>query len=85
MSVYLLPIAYTLFAWWFSTGVILYLNGLPRWTHAWTMLFATLLLGLAFVGLGATRDDTRVTGAYIASPARCWSGPGKRWLSCLAT
>ena len=66
MSVYLLPIAYTLFAWWFSTGVILYLNGLPRWTHPWTMLGATVLLGIALVGLGATRDDTRVTGAYLA-------------------
>jgi putative photosynthetic complex assembly protein 2 len=66
VSLYLLPIAYTLFAWWFSTGVILYLNGLPRWTHPWTMLGATLLLGVALVGLGATRDDTRISGAYIS-------------------
>jgi putative photosynthetic complex assembly protein 2 len=66
MSLYLLPIGYTLFAWWFSTGVILYLNGLPRATHPWTMLAATLLLGLALVGLAATRDDTRITGAYLA-------------------
>lgn len=66
MSLYLLPIAYTLFMWWFSTGVILILNRLPRATHPWTMLGATLLLGLAFVGLAATRDDTRVTGAYLA-------------------
>ena len=66
MSVYLLPIAYTLFVWWLSTGVILYLNGLPKWTHPWTMLGATLLLGVALVGLGASRDDTRVTGAYLA-------------------
>jgi putative photosynthetic complex assembly protein 2 len=66
MSLYLLPVAYTLFAWWFSTGVILYLNGLPRWTHPWTMLFTTLLLGLALLGLSATRDDTRITGAYLA-------------------
>ena len=66
MAVYLLPIAYTLFAWWFSTGVILYLNGLPKRTHPWTMLGATVLLGVALVGLGASRDDTRVTGAYLA-------------------
>ena len=66
MSVYLLPMAFTLFAWWFSTGVILYLNGLPRRTHPWTMLSATVLLGLALLGLAATRDDTRVTGAYLA-------------------
>ncbi len=66
MSVYLLPIAYTLFAWWFSTGVILYLNGLPRRTHPWIMLSATILLGVALAGLVATRDDTGVTGAYLA-------------------
>jgi len=66
ISVYLLPIGYTLFVWWFSTGVILYLNGLPRWTHPWTMLGATLLLGLALIGLAVTRDDTRITGAYLA-------------------
>ena len=66
MSLYLHPIAYTLFVWWFSTGVILYLNGLPRWTHRWTMLGATVLLGLALLGLAATRNDTRVTGAYLA-------------------
>lgn len=66
MSVYLLPIAFTLFAWWFSTGVILYLNGLPRSTHPWTMLGATVLLGVALLGLAATRDETRVSGAYLA-------------------
>lgn len=61
-----MPIAYTLFAWWFSTGVILYLNGLPPHTRPWTMLSATVLLGIALVGLVATRNDTRVTGAYLA-------------------
>jgi putative photosynthetic complex assembly protein 2 len=66
MSMYLMPILFTLFAWWFSTGVILYLNGLPRWTHPWTMLAATVLLGIGLLGLVATRDDTRVAGAYLA-------------------
>ncbi len=63
---HLLPVLYVLFVWWFSTGVILYLDGLPRWTFKWTMLFTTLLLGLALAGLYATRDDTRITGAYLA-------------------
>jgi putative photosynthetic complex assembly protein 2 len=66
MSDYLLPILYTLFVWWFSTGVILYLDGLPRWTFRWTMLFTTIVLGLALCGLFATRDDNRITGAYLA-------------------
>jgi len=61
-----LPILYTLFVWWFSTGVILYLDGLPRWTFKWTMLWSTVLLAIAFVGLVTSADDTRGTGAYIA-------------------
>jgi putative photosynthetic complex assembly protein 2 len=69
MTLYLMPLAYTVFMWWFSTGVIMYLNGLPRATHPWTMLAATVLLGVAMIGLAATRDDTRVTGAYLAFTA----------------
>lgn len=65
MSDHLPPVLYTLFVWWFSTGVILYLNGLPAWTFKWTMLCTTVLLGLALCGLYATRDDTRITGAYL--------------------
>jgi putative photosynthetic complex assembly protein 2 len=52
--------------WWFSTGVILYLDGLPRRTFRITLGVATLLLALALLGLYATRDDTRITGAYLA-------------------
>jgi putative photosynthetic complex assembly protein 2 len=66
MSQYLLPIFYTLFVWWFSTGVILYLNGLPRWTYRWTMGGTTVLLAFALAGLYTTRSDMRVTGAYLA-------------------
>jgi putative photosynthetic complex assembly protein 2 len=66
MSDFVLPIAYTLFAWWFSTGVILYLDGLPRRTFAWTMRGATLMLGAALWALVHTRNDTTVAGAYCA-------------------
>jgi putative photosynthetic complex assembly protein 2 len=66
LSQYALPVLYTLFIWWFSTGVILYLNGLPRWTFKWTMGGATALLLLALLGLYVTGKDTRVTGAYLA-------------------
>jgi len=66
MTPYLGPILFTLFVWWFSTGVILYLDGLPRRTFKATLGAATLLLALALVGLYATRDDTRITGAYLA-------------------
>ena len=60
------PMLYTVLLWWFSTGVILYLNGLPRATHKWTMAGATVLLGLALCGVAVTASDTRVSGAYLA-------------------
>ena len=69
MAEILLPVLYTLFVWWFSTGVILYLDGLPRSTFKWTLGAGTLLLVLAFAGLHETADDTRVTGAYLAFTA----------------
>lgn len=66
MSQLWLPILATLFIWWFSTGVILYLDGLPRHTFRWTMLGASIVLGLALAGLAASGDDTSVAGAYCA-------------------
>ncbi|MCF8206727.1 MAG: DUF3623 domain-containing protein [Methylotenera sp.] len=63
------PALYTLLLWWFSTGVILYLNGLPRATHKWTMGAATVLLGISLLGVAVTASDTRVTGAYLAFTA----------------
>ena len=33
MSAVAFPVLCTLFVWWFSTGAILYLDGLPRRTH----------------------------------------------------
>jgi putative photosynthetic complex assembly protein 2 len=66
MTQYALPLLYTLFVWWFSTGVILFLNGLPRRTFKWTMLGTTALLVAALIGLAFTRDDTSVAGAYLA-------------------
>ena len=61
-----LPVAYTLIAWWFSTGVILYLDGLPPRTFPLTLQCATVLLGAALWALVQTRNDTSVAGAYCA-------------------
>lgn len=66
MTAYGLPIAYALFVWWFSTGLILYLDGLPQRTFRWSMIGATAVLALALWGLAATRDDATVVGAYAA-------------------
>jgi len=66
VSLYLYPVAFTIFVWWFSTGAILYLDGLPRRTFPWTMLAATGVLALAMYGLYSTASDTRVIAAYVA-------------------
>ena len=60
------PVAFTLFAWWFGTGVILYLDGLPRRTHPYTMAGATVLAGFGFWGLAATAGQATPASAYCA-------------------
>jgi putative photosynthetic complex assembly protein 2 len=59
------PIAYVLFTWWFSTGVILYLVGLPRATHKWTMAVATLMLLVALVAIARSAPDSGHAAAYV--------------------
>lgn len=66
MSQYLLPVAFTIFIWWLSTGVILFLGRLPRWTFKWTMLTATLVLAFTIVGLSISASRTTVASAYCA-------------------
>ena len=66
MNEFALPILYTLFAWWFSTGVILYLDGLHPRTFPLTLQAATVVLGAALYALVHTRNDTSVAGAYCA-------------------
>jgi putative photosynthetic complex assembly protein 2 len=63
---YGLPVLYALFLWWFSTGLILYLDGLPARTFRWSMRGATALLGVALYGLARSSADPSVGGAYVA-------------------
>lgn len=66
MSEYVYPALFALFIWWFSTGVIVYLDGLPRRTFRWSMLGATAILGASLSGLAVSSADTSITGAYVA-------------------
>lgn len=61
-----MPALCAILAWWFSTGVVMYVVGLPSRTHRLTRLFATVALVLALAGLAATANDTSETGAYLA-------------------
>jgi putative photosynthetic complex assembly protein 2 len=63
---YGLAIVFALFVWWFSTGVVLYVVGLPRRTFPWSMAAATGVLILALLGLVATSADTTAASAYCA-------------------
>ena len=63
---FLWPFLFTVFAWWFSTGVILYLDGLPRRTFKWTFAGATAVCLLGLGGLAASASQTSVASAYCA-------------------
>jgi putative photosynthetic complex assembly protein 2 len=66
MPIYVLPVLFTLLVWWLSTGVILYLDGLPRRTYRWSFLGATAILAAALYGLTRASEEASVTGAYVA-------------------
>lgn len=61
-----LAILYALFVWWFSTGAILYLDGLPRQTFPVTILGMSVLATAGLVALYGARNDISSVGAYHA-------------------
>lgn len=66
MSDFAVPAGYAVLVWWFTTGVILFLDGLPQRTFRWSMGAATAVLVLAAQGLRASASDVSVNGAYTA-------------------
>jgi putative photosynthetic complex assembly protein 2 len=54
------------FVWWFTTGIVLYLCGLPRRTWAFTLVCTTVLLIGALAGLWVTRDVASEPAVYLA-------------------
>ena len=60
----LYPALFALFVWWFSTGVIIFLDQLPARTFRYSMAGATLVLGGALWGMSVSAGDSSVTGAY---------------------
>ncbi len=61
-----LPVIFTLIAWWSSTGIIIYLDGLPRDTYRLSFSFATALLVFALVGISVSAFQPTVIGMYSA-------------------
>jgi putative photosynthetic complex assembly protein 2 len=69
MLSYAFAVAYALFLWWFSTGVILYLDKRPAGTYPWSMLGATVAMLLAFAVLALMRAKVTMLGAYASFTA----------------
>ena len=63
MSLYAWPAVYALFVWWFSTGVIIWLDLRPR-TFRWAMGVGSVLFAGALWCLARTSADPSVAGAY---------------------
>jgi putative photosynthetic complex assembly protein 2 len=60
------PVGFAVFVWWFSTGLILLLDSLPRTTFRWSLVISSALALGALVGLAHTADQTTTAGAYCA-------------------
>jgi putative photosynthetic complex assembly protein 2 len=61
-----LPVLAALFAWWFATGAILLLDGLPRRTYRVSFAAASVVALAALVGLALTRSTATEAGAFFA-------------------
>jgi putative photosynthetic complex assembly protein 2 len=59
------PAIYAALVWWFTTGLILLLDGLPKKTFRWSMAGATVALLAAVYGVKFSRSDPTPMGAYI--------------------
>jgi len=60
------PIIFAVFIWWFSTGLILLLDGLPRTTFRWSQLISSALAVMALVGLQQSAGQMDVASVYCA-------------------
>ena len=65
MQAYLWPLLFTVFVWWFTTGVIIYLDGLARKTFKWTIAGMTALLAVALFGIAEVAQTTTASAAYL--------------------
>ncbi len=66
MQPYLAAGGYALFVWWFSTGLIILLDNLPRRTFKWSMAGGTIVAAASLWRLWQGNADTSTAGAYAA-------------------
>jgi putative photosynthetic complex assembly protein 2 len=82
-----LPALFALFAWWFSTGAIMFAVGQAPATFKWTMLGMTGLLAVALIELPGVAADTSASGAYWAFVFGlvAWAWPEASFLTGIVT
>lgn len=66
MTTIALAVAATLFAWWFGTGAIFWLNGLPARARRRSVVAASVLLVAALVGIAAAAHETSAGAVYLS-------------------
>ena len=57
---------FAVFIWWFSTGLILLLDNLPRGTFRWSLVISSVVAVFALVGLAHTAGLSSMAGTYCA-------------------
>ena len=66
MYFWISPLIFTIFVWWFSTGLILKINSLPKQYFKTIFIFSLIVLLFSFWGLGISSQQTTVAGAYCS-------------------
>lgn len=69
MSAWAAPLGYALFLWWFSTGVILLADRLPRISARGALSLATLIGLAAILAVWLIKDQTTIGAAFIGFTA----------------
>lgn len=66
LSLWYVAAGYVVLVWWASTGLVLYLDGLPGSSYGPTFGAAAAVFAVAAVGVWGTRDGPGVLAAYCA-------------------
>lgn len=69
MTGYVLPTFYALFAWWFATGLVLLVVGMPRRLRGWIAAAMVAATAGGLAALVLTRNDESLLGAYAGFTA----------------
>lgn len=62
----LAAVLFALFVWWFTTGLVIWLDGLPQRTFRWSLAGASVVALLALAGLAMSAHDPTRAGAFAA-------------------